>query len=126
MQQINVFAKQLIDYSGAKSEVVPIGGSNEMNELSTSIFTIEIDRKPVYAIRSRKHSDAEAVLADENMRHQLSLLRSGGKPLCDGFSIFRIRLARADERALYYVKAPALLLGSGELAVLLIELDDPA
>ena len=66
---------------------------------SLSIFTIEIDRKPIFAIQSRKHSDAEAILADENIRHQLGLLRSDGKPLCDDFSIFRVRLARADERA---------------------------
>ena len=94
--------------------------------LSLSIFTIEIDRKPIFAIQSKKHSDAEAILADENIRHQLGLLRSGGKPLCDDFSIFRIRLARADERALFYKNAPSLLTGNGELAVMLIELDGPA
>jgi hypothetical protein len=91
-----------------------------------SIFTIEVDRKPVFAIQSRKHSEAEAFQADENIRHQLSLLRSEGKPLCDQFSIFRVRLARADERALYHKNAPSLLSGNGELAVLLVELDDPA
>jgi hypothetical protein len=94
--------------------------------LSLSIFTIEIDRKPVFAIQGKKHSDAEAILADENIKHQLSLLRSGGKPLCDDFSIFRVRLAREDERALYYAKTPSLLTGDGELAVMLVELDDPA
>jgi hypothetical protein len=94
--------------------------------LSLSIFTIEIDRKPVFAIQGKKHSDAEAVMADENIKHQLSLLRSGGKPLCDGLSIFRVRLARADERALYYEKTPSLLTRDGDLAVILVELDDPA
>ena len=96
------------------------------DQLSLSIFTIEVDRKPIFAIQSRKHSEAEAILADENIRHQLSLVRSGGKPLCDDFSIFRVRLARADERALYYKNAPSLLTGSGELAVLLVELDEPS
>jgi hypothetical protein len=91
-----------------------------------SIFTIEVDRKPVFAIQSKKHSEAEAILADENIRHQLSLLRSEGKPLCDKLSIFRVRLARANERALYHKNAPSLLSGGGELAVLLVELDDPA
>jgi hypothetical protein len=91
-----------------------------------SIFTIEVDRKPVLAIQSKKHSEAEAILADENIRHQLSLLRSEGNPLCDKLSIFRVRLARADERALYHKNAPSLLSGGGELAVLLVELDDPA
>jgi hypothetical protein len=94
--------------------------------LSLSVFTIEIDRKPVFAIQCRKHSEAEAVLADKTIKTQLSLLRSGGKPLCDDFSIFRVRLARADERALYNENAPSLLAENGELAVLLVELDDPA
>ena len=93
---------------------------------SISVFTIEVDRKPVFAIQSRKYSEAEAVVADENIRHQLSLLRSEGKPLCDDFSIFRVRLANADERALFSKNAPSLLGGNGELAVLLVELDDPA
>jgi hypothetical protein len=57
---------------------------------------------------------------------ELSLLRSGGKPLCDNFSIFRVRLARADERALYRQNPPSILAENGELAVLLVELDDPA
>jgi hypothetical protein len=69
---------------------------------SVSIFTIEVDRKPVFAVQSRKHSEAEAILGDEAIRGQLGLLKSGGRPLCDGFSIFRVRLARPDERALYY------------------------
>jgi hypothetical protein len=46
--------------------------------LSLSIFTIEVDRKPVLAVQGRKHSEAEAVLADQYIRNQLSLLRCGG------------------------------------------------
>ena len=38
------------------------------DQLSLSIFTIEVDRKPIFAIQSRKHSEAEKVLADENIR----------------------------------------------------------
>jgi hypothetical protein len=94
--------------------------------LSLSVFTIEIDRKPAFAVQCRKHSEAEAVMADENVKNQLRLLRSGGKPPCDDFSIFRVRLARTDERAVYYKTAPSLLAENGALAVLLIELDDPA
>jgi hypothetical protein len=94
--------------------------------LSLSIFTIEVDRKPIFAIQSKKHSDAEAVLADESIRNQLRQVRSVGKPLCDDFSIFRIRLARADERALYFKNATSLLTENGQLAVFLVELDDPA
>jgi hypothetical protein len=54
------------------------------------------------------------------------LLRLLHRFLCDKLSIFRVRLARADERALYHKNAPSLLSGNGELAVLLVELDDPA
>ena len=71
------------------------------DQLSLSIFTIEVHRNPVFAIQCRKHSEAEAILTDENIRHQLGLLKSGGKPLCDDFSIFRVRLAHADERSLF-------------------------
>jgi hypothetical protein len=95
------------------------------NPLSLSIFTIEVDRKPVFAVQCRKHSEAEALLTDESIRDQLSLVRSGGKPLCDDFSIFRVRLARADERAQYYKNATSLLSENGQLAVLLVELDGP-
>jgi hypothetical protein len=93
--------------------------------LSLSIFTIEIDRKPVFAIQCKKHSEAEAILTDRTIKNELSLLRSGGKPLCDKFSIFRVRLARADERVLYHQNPPSILAENGELVVLLVGLDDP-
>ena len=76
-------------------------GEEMSDELSQSIFTVEVDREPVLAIRGKKHSEAEAVLADVQIRKQLSLLKSAGKPLCDDFSIFRIRLARAGEKELF-------------------------
>jgi hypothetical protein len=43
-----------------------------MNDpLSLSIFTIEVDRTPVFAIECRKHSEAEALVTDESIRDQL-------------------------------------------------------
>ena len=95
------------------------------DHLSLSLFTIEADRRPVLALQCHKHSEAEAILADKDIRHQLSLLRSAGKPLCDDLSIFRIRLARTTEREIYYKNAESLLTGVGQLAVLLVQLDDP-
>lgn len=94
--------------------------------LSLSIFTIEVDRNPIFAVQCRKHSEAEAILADQPLRDQLRLVRSAGKPLCDDFSIFRIRLARQDERALYYENVSSLLTSNGQLAALLVKLDDPS
>jgi hypothetical protein len=95
------------------------------DHLSLSIFTIEADRRPVLAFQCHKHSDAEAILADKDIRHQLSLLRSGGKPLCDDLSIFRLRLAHPSEREIYYKNPASLLTGNGQLAVILVDLDDP-
>ena len=92
--------------------------------LSLSIFTIESDRRPIAAVPGKKQSEAEAILNDEYLREQFRLLRSGGKPLCDDFSILRLRIARPEERALYYENVSALLTANGHLAVLLVKLDD--
>lgn len=97
-----------------------------MNELSRSIFTVEIDRVPIYAIQGRKHGETEAVLADETVREQLRRMTSGGKPLCDDYSIFRMRIARPTERALFFENAASILTSAGGLAVLLVALDTAA
>jgi hypothetical protein len=94
--------------------------------LSLSIFTVEADRNPIFAVQCKKHSEAEAILADEKVRTQLSLVSSGGKPLYDNFSIFRVRMARSNEKEMYYKNAASLLTGNGQLAVFLINLDDPS
>jgi hypothetical protein len=96
------------------------------DRLSLSIFTIEADRNPILAVQCRKHSEAEAILGDEAIRDRLRLMRSAGKPLCDEFSILRVRLARQDERALYYENASSLLTSNGQLAAFLVKLDDPS
>jgi hypothetical protein len=97
-----------------------------MNNLSLSVFTVEVDRIPIYAIQGRKHAEAEPVLADETVRQQLRRMTSGGKPLCDDYSIFRMRIARPIERAMFYENAVSLLTSSGALAVLLVTLDEPS
>ena len=94
--------------------------------LSLSVFTVEADRRPVLAIQGRKHSEAEVILGDEYLREQLRLLKSDGKHLCDDFSVLRLRIARADERARYYGNAASLLTSDGQLAVLLVTLDNEA
>jgi hypothetical protein len=96
------------------------------NPLSLSIFTIEADRRPVLAVQCHRHSEAEAILNDECIRHQLSLLTSGGKPLCDALSIFRVRLVHPSEREIYYKNEASLLTSNGQLAVVLVDLDDPS
>jgi hypothetical protein len=95
-----------------------------MKDLSLSVFTVEIDRVPIYAIQGRKHSEAEAILADESVREQLRRMTSGGRALCDDYSIFRMRIARASERAQFFENAASILTNAGGLAVLLVTLDE--
>jgi hypothetical protein len=75
--------------------------------LSLSIFTIEADRKPVLAFAANKFEEADAFFRDERVRTKLRSANSGGVPLCDDFTILRIRLANADERARYREKVEA-------------------
>jgi hypothetical protein len=93
--------------------------------LSLSVFTIEVDRKPVLALQGKKQSEIEYVLSDEHVRNQLALLKSAGEPLSHDFSIFRIRIANAAERQLYKDNAASLLTSDGQELVVLVTLDDP-
>ena len=97
-----------------------------MNELSLSIFTVEVERVPTYAIQGRKHAETEAFLADGTVREQLRRMTSGGKALCDDYSIFRMRIARASEKALFFENAASILTNADDLAVLLVTLDEPS
>lgn len=92
------------------------------DELSFSVFTIEVDRKPVVAFVARKYSEAEAICADPRIREKLSSARSGGKPLCDELANLRIRLANRDERNYYRGQTAARSADAG-LPVYLIDLD---
>ena len=92
-------------------------------ELSPSVFTVEIDRVPIFAIQGKWHSQAEKVLVDEAVRGQLRRLTSRGKPLFDDFSILRMRIARPDERERFFKNKDTLLTTDGGLAVLLVDLD---
>jgi hypothetical protein len=91
--------------------------------LSQSIFTIEADRTPVFAVQFRKHSEAAALLTDEALLDPVRMVRSAGVPLVDDLSILRVRLARENERGLYFENASSLLTSNGQLAVLLVKLD---
>jgi hypothetical protein len=96
------------------------------DSMSLSIFTIVMDHKPVIAFGCKKHSEAEAVCADERVRAKLSSLRSGGKPLLDDFATPHVRLARPDERALYYEQSASRSNDSGMSMVYLVDLDGPS
>ena len=98
-----------------------------MNDhLSLSVFTIETDRKPILVFAAKKHHEAEAFCADERVRSKLRSVRSGGVPLCDDYSIFRVRLARSDERARYQERATSQSSVGDLAAVFLVDLDQPS
>ena len=67
------------------------------HRLSLSVFTLEVDSKPVLAFEARLYSEAEAILADERLRTTIYAEKLGGAPLCDDDSILRLRLAHPDE-----------------------------
>ncbi len=93
--------------------------------LSLSIFTIETDRKAILAFAAKKHHEAEAYCADERVRSKLRSVRSGGVPLCDDYSILRVRLAHSNESALYHERA-ASRTAMGDLGVVfLVDVDQP-
>jgi hypothetical protein len=95
-----------------------------MNDgMSLSIFRIVVGQTPVVAFSCKKHSEAEAICADERIRAKLSSMRSGGKPLLDDFATSLVRLARPDERAVYYEQSASRSHDRGVLLVYLVDLD---
>jgi hypothetical protein len=90
--------------------------------LSLSIFTIEADRQPVLAFAVKKFEEADTFFRDERVRTKLRSANSGGVPLCDDFTILRIRLANADERARYREKVEARPMAI-PAAVFLVDVD---
>jgi hypothetical protein len=91
--------------------------------LSLSIFTIEADRKLLLAFAAKKHQDAEAFCADERVLTKLRSARSSGVPLCDDYSILRIRLATSDERVRSHDRTKNRPSMENRAAVFLVDVD---
>jgi hypothetical protein len=70
------------------------------------------------------HFEAEQICADERVRAKFRSMNFGRKPLCDDSAILRVRLARADERAIY--KAAANSNNSIMLMVYMVKIDSPS
>lgn len=62
--------------------------------------------------------------SDEALLKQLRITRSAGVPLVGDLTILRVRLVRENEQARYFESASSLLTSNGQLAVLLVGLDD--
>jgi hypothetical protein len=93
-------------------------------KLSLSIFTIEADRKPLLTFAAKKHQEAEAFCADERVQSKLRSVSSHGVPLCDDYSILRVRLANSDERARYHEQATSRSAMGNLAAVFLVDVDE--
>ena len=93
------------------------------DNLSRSVFTIEVDRRPVLMFSTRFYADAQALCTDDRIRQKLSSVSSGGKPLCDDMAIMRVRLARPEEKAKYLEEAATRTDETGLVVVYLVKLD---
>ena len=91
--------------------------------LSLSIFTIEADSKPLFAFAAKKHQEALAFCADERVLTKLRSVSSSGVPLCDDYSILRVRLATSEERARYRERTKNRPSMDSRAAVFLVDVD---
>ena len=71
------------------------------HRFSLSIFTIEINDRPTFALQAKRHKDAEHLSEHGRLRTTLSTITSHGTPLCDASATMKVRLATAEEAALY-------------------------
>ena len=93
------------------------------DKLSRSVFTIDVDCRPVLMFSVRFYADAQAICADDRIRQRLSSVSSGGKPLCDDNAIVRVRLARPEEKVKYLEEAATRTDETGLVVVYLVKLD---
>ena len=87
-----------------------------------SIWTLEIDGKPILAFEAEKYREANEICHQEWLRVELGRQKINDVPLCRADSDLRIRLARPDEMVLYRQAAEADQ-SSNDKLVYLIELD---
>jgi hypothetical protein len=94
------------------------------DSLSSSVFTIEVDRRPVVMFSTKFYSQAETICSDPRIRKELKNVLSDGKPLCDDRAILRVRLARAAEKESYLAEATMRTDEQGLKVVYLVPLDE--
>jgi hypothetical protein len=77
-------------------------GTDQMDDRFTfSVFTIEINGRPTLALQAKRHRDAERLCEHGQLRTKLSTITSHGTPVCDASATMKLRLATAEEAALY-------------------------
>jgi hypothetical protein len=76
------------------------GGDQTDHRFTFSIFT-KINDRPTLAWQAKRHADAERLREHDRLRTKLSKITSHGTPLCDATATMKVRLATAEEAALY-------------------------
>ena len=88
-----------------------------------SIFTIEVNGRPTLALQAKRHTDAERLCEHDRLRTTLSTITSHGTPLCDVSATMKVRLATAEEAALYRRATQSTEPSSETNVVYLVDLD---
>ena len=88
-----------------------------------SIFTIEINGRPTLALQAKRHTDAERLCEHDRLRTKLNTITSHGTPLCDASATMKVRLATAEEAALYRRATQSTEPSSETNVVYLVDLD---
>ena len=88
-----------------------------------SIFTIEINGRPILALQAKRHKDAERLCEHDRLRTELSTITSGGTPLYDASATMKVRLATAEEAVLYRQATQSTEPSSDTTVVYLVDLD---
>src|SRR6267142_1674713 len=89
-----------------------------------SIWTLEIDGKPMLAFEAKKYREAYELCHEDWLRAELGLQKLHGVPLCGADSHLKIRLARRAEMVLYRQAVEANSSSDQTKMVYLIKLDD--
>jgi hypothetical protein len=88
-----------------------------------SIFTLEINGRPTLSLEAKRHADAERLCEYDRLRTTLSTVTSDGIPLCDARAAMKLRLATAEEAALYRRATQSVEPSSDTKFVYLVDLD---
>jgi hypothetical protein len=88
-----------------------------------SIFTVEINGRPTLTLQAKRHKDAERLCEQGQLRTELSTVTSHGIPLCDASATIKVRLATAEEAALYRQTTQSTEPSSDTNVVYLVDLD---
>ena len=88
-----------------------------------SIFTLEINGRPILSLQAKRHADAERLCEYDRLRTMLSTVTSDGAPLCDASATMKLRLANAEEAVLYRRATQSTEPSSDTNVVYLVDLD---